>query len=105
MQGAMEGNGREVGSRWVVFSRWPCIVNEKLFTNRIVFHRRPGGRAPLMGKEEGCDGRKRVNLTPEVSGLSVKREPHCSGGGSQGEPLCLNTVRTLCQGIFFLFFL
>lgn len=101
--GATEGDGGEVGSVWVGSSRWLCIVNEKLFTNWILFHRRPAGRASPMGRGDGCDGSKAVNLTPEVGGLGVMREPECRGGGSEGEPPCRNTVRTLCQGNFFLF--
>lgn len=64
VRGAMEGDGREAGSRWVggggggVISRRPCIVNEKLSTNGIVFHRRPGrpstsdGQRGRMRREE-----------------------------------------------------
>lgn len=64
------GQGRGRGG----LSHRSCIVNEKLFTNQILFHRRPGDQASLMERwMDRCDGRKLFNLTPEVSGLSVKR--------------------------------
>lgn len=38
-----------------------CIVNEKFFTNQILFHRRPGGKASLM--ERWMDGKMRWKET------------------------------------------
>ena len=98
-----EGRKGEVG-----VSHRSCIVNEKFFTNQILFHRRPAEKAYLMVRwmDDICDGRmlpgKPFHLSPgsrwfecnstfRLLRNSGKERLSNNSGGNGGEMMAIHT--------------